>query len=131
MKTSISMSSPRIHASIGPDVKCGSGCPPGTDCIGSQTSRSPPFQISQTSVREKDAPGLISTSFKGNKERSLESPVMKGSLPKRGSSADKSPHKTFQVLLGGFLISKEPSSLPWWFHPWVRQYSSPRCPKGN
>ena len=100
MKTTISMSSSSIHASIRPDVKCGSGCPPGTDRTGPQTPRNPLFNF-------QDTPELISTSSKGNKESILESPVMQGNLPNSRGGADEGSHETFKVLLGGFLISKE------------------------
>ena len=58
---------------------------------------------------------LFHPSFEGNNEQSFEIPVMKESLPNSMCSADESPYKTFKVLLGGFLYSKEflgPS-----FHP--------------
>ena len=58
---------------------------------------------------------FTSASFEGNNERSLESPVMKGILPNSRGGANLSLHKTFQVLLGGFVYSEEflgPS-----FHP--------------
>ena len=108
MKTTISMSSSSIHASIGPDVKCRARMPPKTDIIGPQIPGSPPFQISQIMLREMDTPALPSPKPERTKERSLESPVVQRSLPNSRSCADQSPHKALQVLLGGFLISKEP-----------------------
>ena len=96
MKTTISMGSPIIHASIGPDVKCGFEWLPWTNPVGSQIPRSPPIQVSHNArVRELDTPEFISTFAKGNKECPLESPIMKGSLPNSQSSADEGSHKAF------------------------------------
>ena len=50
---------------------------------------------------------FISTSFEGNNEKSLESPVMKVSLPNSRCSADESSHNKFHVILGSFLFIKK------------------------
>ena len=109
MKTTISVSSPSIHASIQPDMECGSGMKSRTSPVGSQTTGSPPIQVSHyTRMRKPDTPEFISTFFKGNNKHFLESPVMKGSLPNSGSSADESSHKTIPSPPGCFFIIEEP-----------------------
>ena len=117
MRTTVRKSTPSIHAGIRPDMECGFGWMPWTNPVGSQTPRSPPFQFSHyTGERNLDTLRIISTSFEGNNEQSLESPVVKRSLPDSRGSANESSHKTFQVLLGGFLYSEE--LLGPWLPPW-------------
>ena len=60
-------------------------------------------------MREKDSLVLFSPeSSERNKERFLERSKVQRGLPDSRLSADQSPHKALQVLLGGFLISEEP-----------------------
>ena len=109
-------------------MECGFGWTPWTNPVGSQTPGSPPFQFSHyTRVRNPDTLRFTSASFEGNNEQSLESPVMEGSLPSSRSSADQSSHKTFQVLLGGFVYSKEFLSPS--FHPVGLSLSPQGVPK--
>ena len=99
-RATIRFSTPSIHASIQPDMECGFGWTPWTSPVGSQTPGSPPFQFSHyTRVRNPDTLRFTSASFEGNNEQSLESPVMKGSLPQT------SPATNTQ--------KKEPSSFMW------------------
>ena len=109
MKTTISVCSSSVLASIGPDMECGFGRPPWTDCVGSHIPGSPPFQVSHNArVRELDTPLFLSTLSEGEQECTLEEPVVQGSFPYSWGSADQRPYEALQVLLGGFLISEEP-----------------------
>ena len=108
MKTTVSMSTPSIDGGIQLDIECRFGCMLQTNPVGSETPESPLFQFSHyTRVRDPDTLRFISTSFEGNNEQSLECPIMKGHLLNSRCSADESSHEIFQVLLGGFLYSKE------------------------
>ena len=85
--------------------------------------------FSSLTVGDPDNLRFTSSSLEANNEKSLESPVMKGSLPNSRCSAEDSFHKIFQILLGGFRYSKEfldPS-----FHPDAfvlgKAIVSPRC----
>ena len=95
------MSTPNIGAGFGPDVECWFGMSPQTDFFGSQTAGSPLFQISQLSMRQKNAPSFVSTLSHGEKEQSLESPVVEWSLPYSQSNGDECAHETIKVLLSG------------------------------
>ena len=116
MKTTVSMSTPSIHGGIQSDMECGFGWMLQTNPVGSETPESPLFQFSHyTRVRDPDTLRFISTSFEGNNKRSLESPLVKGSLRNSRCSADETSHKTLQAILGDFVYSKK--LLGPGFHP--------------
>ena len=81
-----------MQAGIRPDMECGFESMPQSNPVDSQTPGSPPFQLSHyTGVRDPDTLRIISTSFEGNNEQSLESPVVKGSLPNSRGVSEEFP----------------------------------------
>ena len=74
---------------------------PQTDSFCSQTAKNPLFQVSPIRRRELNALSHVSTVSYGEKECSLESPVVGWGLPNSRNCANEYAHKALKLILSG------------------------------